>query len=79
MDENVIDIVARSDADFDGRPYDGLGRADRERYRDRARASLAALRRHGPPSVAAALALHIRSSESAPAVQTPDKSERICA
>lgn len=77
MDDALVEIVARSDATFDGRPYDGLGRSDRDRYRDRARASLDALRRHAPPSVAAALAPYARPSGNAPTVQAPDSSERI--
>lgn len=34
--------VARSDAKFDGRTFDGLGRIDRQRYLERAQAGLRA-------------------------------------
>ncbi|MCW7544858.1 hypothetical protein N7I30_13705 [Aurantimonas litoralis] len=42
-----IETVARSDAKCDGRDFDGLGRADKERYRSRAWAGLRALRTGG--------------------------------
>ena len=37
--EPIALAIARSDADYDGRPFDKLGRADRERYLERARLS----------------------------------------
>jgi len=42
-----VETVARSDAKCDGRDFDGLGRADKERYRSRAWAGLRALRTGG--------------------------------
>ena len=42
-----IETVARSDAKCDGRDFDGLGHADKERYRSRAWAGLRALRTGG--------------------------------
>jgi hypothetical protein len=38
----MVEAAARSDATFDGRDFDKLGRADRERYLARARLSVAA-------------------------------------
>lgn len=43
--DRKVEIVARSDAQFDGRDFDGLGRADKKRYLDRAAAGLQAVRR----------------------------------
>lgn len=43
-----IETVARSDAKYDGRDFDGLGRADKERYRSRAWAGLRALATAAP-------------------------------
>lgn len=43
-EEELVEIVATSDAAFDGRgEWKALGRVDRERYAARARESLAAL------------------------------------
>jgi len=39
--ERLAELIARSDAEFDKRPYKGLGRADRTRYLERARLSAA--------------------------------------
>lgn len=39
--EALIEKMARSDADFDGRAFGGLGRADKERYLARSKAALA--------------------------------------
>ena len=44
--EALVEMVAKSDADFDGRPFVGLGRADKDRYLLRARAAIAAIRPH---------------------------------
>lgn len=41
--DKLVEIIARSDAEFDGRPFDGMARADRDRYRERAAKSLAAI------------------------------------
>ncbi len=40
--DEMVEIAARSDAKFDRRPFDGLGRADKQRYLDRSRAALEA-------------------------------------
>lgn len=40
--EAEIEAAAKSDAAFDGRTFDVLSRADRERYRERSRLALAA-------------------------------------
>lgn len=37
--ERAVEAGARSDAEFDGRDWNGMGRADRERYLARARKS----------------------------------------
>lgn len=42
-DMNARDVIARSDATFDGRDFDSLGRADKERYLERAQRGLSAL------------------------------------
>lgn len=41
--EKAVEAGARSDAEFDGREFDALSRADRERYLARARKSLRAI------------------------------------
>lgn len=41
---NEVDIVARSDAEFDGRDFDKLSRTDRERYIARAFQSMQRLK-----------------------------------
>lgn len=41
--DEIVEKAARSDADFDARPFSRLGRADRERYLARARAALTAV------------------------------------
>lgn len=38
----VVTAMAKSDAEFDGRPWDSLGRKDRERYLQRSIRGLAA-------------------------------------
>lgn len=40
--DEMVEAAALSDAMFDGRPWDSLGRADKRRYTDRARQSLTA-------------------------------------
>ncbi|TIR26598.1 MAG: hypothetical protein E5X34_02880 [Mesorhizobium sp.] len=40
----VIEAMARSDAKFDGRDFDSLGRTDRHRYLARSLAALKAIR-----------------------------------
>lgn len=42
INDAMIEKAATSDAAFDGRELSALGAADRRRYRDRARAALAA-------------------------------------
>ena len=40
--DKMVEAAARSDANIDGRPFDRLGSADRERYLARSRAALEA-------------------------------------
>lgn len=40
----MVERVARTAATFDGRPFEGLGRADRSRYLERARLEIEAMR-----------------------------------
>lgn len=39
--EQLVEGMARSDAEFDGRDWEGMGRADRDRYKARCTRSLA--------------------------------------
>lgn len=41
----VVTAMAKSDAEFDGRPWDSLGRKDRERYLQRSVRGLDAAKR----------------------------------
>jgi hypothetical protein len=41
--ERAVEAGARSDAEFDGRDWNGMSRADRERYLARSRRSLQAI------------------------------------
>lgn len=42
----MTEIAARSDANFDGRDFDGLSAADRKRYLARSEAALQAVMSH---------------------------------
>ena len=52
--EKLALVVARSDAAFDKRPWDSMGRGDRERYLERAKAGMesavACMKRDGIPT-----------------------------
>lgn len=37
LSEKIVEVSAREDAAFDGRPWESMSRADRERYLARAR------------------------------------------
>ena len=42
VSDAMVEAAARSDAAFDGRDFDALGRADKRRYLDRSRKALEA-------------------------------------
>lgn len=41
--EELIEVAARSDAEFDGRPWLSMGKADRDRYLARSRLAITAV------------------------------------
>lgn len=45
--EKIVEVMARSDATFDGRLYEAMPRSDRERYKDRSSCALSALEAAG--------------------------------
>lgn len=44
MTESMVEKIARGQAEFDGRPWLSMPKTERERYMDRARAALQAIR-----------------------------------
>lgn len=42
LEEQAIEAAAQSDAEFDGRPWNSLGRGEKERYKKRCKLSIEA-------------------------------------